>query len=580
MLSNALSLSLTICLICILSLVVFLLLYFILKTLKDKKTTTVDKNNTRIYTYNYEKNIAHSFDKKNLLNRKTFDKNSFYEEFFIDDRPKVEEFIEKCIKNDEENKFLQVRVCFNKKKMSSKQANKNFAILEVTSINREQKMIHLQSQLLPNISDFRKKFKKDRSSIRTIEEQFKDIDKKTSKKQVIVYNLMLVPNTTTVIQKNQDEIENIRIQILNELAILIDAKTYVGSYLDNSITIIKESDYNFNKSEKFAIALQANALKYLKLSSYRDYYYIAIGIEYKDRKFTNLSLAELVKNAYLVAYSINISKESVKNIAIYNLSMQKNIRSTNLICENIIKNNLFSVYYQPVFDMENGTIRYYHVSIDIQQRVGSISIDQVITYAIENNKLQELLDDLLQRILSKVPENYPCKIIIKNQINFINFILTNSINIDLPHYIDIVFILKEDAIEAIDNEELLNLIKALNNRGIGIALLIDNEVINLNKEVMDELTYYIVDQDFVSGIYKDTRKQTSFKLLTDSLQRYNKEIIIFDCQEIPSFQYLVHSGFKYYLTDLLMKKQDNFMVVSKEDKLKLIKFYSERERKD
>ena len=560
--------------------IILVLIYFVFfLPIINKNRNKLDYN-TRIYVYNYETKKAYSFDKKNISNTKTFTEEEFFDEFDSSDKEKIIKFLNRCIEENKDNQFLQVRVKIAKRRKKEKANNDHFSLLEVTSINKEKKLIHLQSQLLPNISEYKRKNKKLVYNI-VDNENFKiDLEKRSEHKSFVIYCLVISPDNASIITKDQDKIEQIRIQILNELTTLMDSKTFINVYQDNSIIIAKVGEYNKTNSNAFAYTIMNNALKYLKLNSYQDFYNINVGIDIFDRSKEDQDIKQTLKNAYIAAFSSKTIASDIPNIAYYQQTIKNRINNKDIYCENIINNSLFNVFYQPIFDLSDGSIAFYNVTFRMYANIEVSNFDQLLDYAIEHDKIENLVKSMMKKIRMTIPLNATCKIVLNTKLSMLHAILQKNLDLQISEYVDLVLVLKEDSIEDFEQEEVIDILKSINNRAISLALLIDNEVCSLSSEIMEEFSYFIIDADFTHSVYDDTRKQTSIRLINDSLESYRKPLLVYECSDISSIQYCLHLGMKYFLSDLLMRKDKKFMTISKENMEKLVRTYKQIERKD
>ena len=136
----------------IFSLMFLILIYLIIftykhiRTKKLKQIVSYEDNNVRYFSIHYEKNYVYSVDKRNLSHKRKEDLNWFYNCFAPGEKVRLEVWLNELMKKEHKAPHhLEVTTKVKGTKLLI------FTVIDVTHINYEQKIIHLESRLFPSI---------------------------------------------------------------------------------------------------------------------------------------------------------------------------------------------------------------------------------------------------------------------------------------------------------------------------------------------------------------------------------------------------------------------------------------------
>ena len=131
-----------------LSLLIFFIYIFAFnkKNKNDLSYITSGKNNIRLFTIHYEKKYVYVVDKKDFKGKRKESFEWFYNGFSNEDSLRVKVWIDEMIRKDKSLKTnLEVYVNIKRSKTPI------FSVLSCTGIDYENKVIHLESHLFPEI---------------------------------------------------------------------------------------------------------------------------------------------------------------------------------------------------------------------------------------------------------------------------------------------------------------------------------------------------------------------------------------------------------------------------------------------
>ena len=142
-----------ICFIVMFIILIAVLIYTCLsiRTKKLKQIVWYEDNNVRFFTIHYEKDYVYSVDKRNLSTKRKENLEWFYNCFTPGERLKVMAWLNELMQKDHASEnHIEVMTKVKNVKQPV------FTVIDVTHINYEDKIIHLESRLFPTIKKERK----------------------------------------------------------------------------------------------------------------------------------------------------------------------------------------------------------------------------------------------------------------------------------------------------------------------------------------------------------------------------------------------------------------------------------------
>lgn len=573
-----------------------LILVFIYLQHSLKKNETLVDNNIRMYTFSYKEKKVYSIDRKDLSNCKHYTYEEFFNEFEQSYKPKVEKWLFDYINNTTQSTYLEVKVKLTTSRKTRHLGKQRVALLEITSIDRKLGLVHLRSQLLPNVSEYnRKRNKHIKNHFVKFEDITSIVKKHSPSSSITIYNINIYSslgvmkdgtkksNTnffnslkSSKFNNSNKDIKFVRVQILNELFPLLNEEIYIAPYKEDNIVVLKLENYSASKVTKYAYTLLSNSNKYLKLNSLDDIYKLSIGIDTIPMREFNSK--QHLENSYAASIIIRNKTAEADRIKIYdpddNLLYYSEYKNMSL--SSTIKNGMFNLYFNPCFDLSTGEIDFYYLEFESTSKVKA-TFNEVINYSLETaERTKDLFEALDKKLMSVIPNdvNRNAKILLTGDLNFLSTLISNSFVSSLSKLsVDFAFALEEEELEKMDQSELLTLLKSSNNTSIDLALIVSNQVLSLAKSLLEEFTYFLVPNEFSVNITKDVRIQTSTRLLLDSLKSYSKTIVMFNVLDMSSISYCLHLGINHFISPLIMKRSRNIEKISSENKYKIVRTF-------
>ena len=428
-----------------------------IRTKKLKQIVTYEDNNVRFFTIHYEKNSVYAVDKRNLQTKRKENMDWFYNCFSPGDRLRVTVWINELMKKD--------HTAPNHLEVTTKVKNVKhpvFTVIDVSHINYEDKIIHLESRLFPTI----KKEKKN----------------KNSKSYIVYYTEMPKllldfednPRTVFLIRlSNLDKIDTdgndfnytLFTLFISRLVKFLSPSRYLCMLTSNEIVIV---DFKIrNKNE--AIALGHNFAKELNrtlgLSSINEYVSFKIGINQEKKQESDFTtLTRFAREIAIYAETNNLHND----VIVYDHNSSKLDDNVNKIVENIKRNidrRLFSCNYTPIINVKDGSIFGYDCNLSAPKSV-VYSINSMLDYAQNNNFLLPLLRVLyLETNLAHSTKGSSNR---RNQFVTMHFklsyyeeIIEIFTRINRPKNTNTIFALTDKDIEDFDSQETIKILKLL-----------------------------------------------------------------------------------------------------------------------
>ena len=592
---------------------IFIVVLVLILVFSRKKKIDMPDTNVRLYRIDYLNRTVTSVDKKDLKNHKSYTYDDFILEVAESDRAKIRNWIGNIISDKDNSHFCVCQVYLNGGKSKEKSKNKPRiakSMFEVTSINPEKKIIHLESRLLFNMFNqnkfkffnkrskvidnielllrganrdasltatsevkFRRKLSKNATLIEKLKEQLET-------ESYVVFCVFISPLYNSYLSTNQKELNQVRWSLVNEIVSILTDDYYIAPYEKDKIAIIYFDQFNRSKNCSFAFKIVSLCKKYLELNSIDDVYSISVGLDYlvhiKDKDVNYLEFKNHLNNAFSAA--IQAQNENLNNgerVLVYNQKeIYKNKQSESKAYSNIIKNSLFKIYYQPVVNLVTGDIILYDVFIEPIDISLVPTIDKVIYYAYKHDLLSQLYTKITSMIEESIPNGIKTDLMLQINLEYIEEILRLIVKNDLN--IKINLMVDEDDLYNYELEEIKKKFVACNYSGINIALYVKNPVMDIESEIISEIAYFVIDGSLVENVSQGTNEQTRFNILLENLQSYNKKIIIKDVNDNSSINYCLKSDCQNFISNLIYPQSSSMKVLTMDEKEQLIEKYKER----
>ncbi len=473
----------------------------------DKKTREkIESNdfNIRVYTYDYVRKRYYSFDKINLTNVKNYTEEEFFAQFRRSDTYRIKEWFQ-AILNEKNlgSHSLQVDIKINKGKKYSA------SILNFTSINRDNHIIHFESQLLPYVTTTRANF---------------DINKKASTKyflkneeeckrflsgcdadilgSILYFEFFFTKANPT--EEDFKTIEKAKNGAMNMVTRYLNKSRKLCKISSNDFLIIDTSSLSKLMTMNLASTIYTALQQYLNFNSPDIDLSIAIGVTIGTLYQGNYMLGK--EQAKKMADAICQGKTKNDRVLLYDESFFLSYEQAKIQKEEVkqlLKNETFRLYFSATYDVESGLQSFYI----LRPKPYGISIedfDDVISTAEDvkcgsRNGINVLFDSLYRKVQSatksstkdvKIALLLPYRALNK----FVQFVQDKS-----PQIKWIVCVKTSDLLTTTDETNvILRNLKTGTTDNTEIALLVDTLSSNPRTNILRMAKYFFIPNTFTT----------------------------------------------------------------------------------
>lgn len=530
-----------ICFIVMFIILIAVLIYTCLsiRTKKLKQIVRYEDNNVRFFTIHYEKDYVYSVDKRNLSTKRKENLEWFYNCFTPGERLKVMVWLNELMQKDHASEnHIEVMTKVKNVKQPV------FTVIDVTHINYEDKIIHLESRLFPTI-------KKERKT-------------KTSKTFIVPYTEMPKllldydenPRTLFLIRlSNLDSVEEdtnvnytLYTLIISRLVKFLSPNRYLCSLKSNEIVIVDFKIRTKNEAIAFGHSIAKVINKTLGLSSINESCSFRIGINQERKQESDFStLTRFAREVAIYAESNNLASD----VIVYDHTSIKHKENVKDIIYDIKKNidrRLFSCNYTPIMNAKDGSIFGYDCRLSAPKSV-VYSIPSMLEYAAHNNFLESLLRVLyLETNQAFSSHSYSAHtnqfLTMDIKLSQYEEIIEIFSRIERPKNINTIFILNDKDIDDIDVEETLEILNKFKHQRLTIGLEITSTTLTLLPEILKQFDYFIINGYSFTHI-QESQNLILFSDMISRLGSYKGTIIAVGLPNWTTIELFVNLNIKY-----------------------------------
>lgn len=526
------------------------LLIFICLTIRTKKLKQVvsyEDNNVRYFSIHYDRDYVYSVDKRNLNKKRKENIEWFYSCFAPGEKVRLEVWLNELMKEN--------HTAPNHLEVSTKvKGNKSliFTVIDVTYINYEKKIIHLESRLFPSIQKLKRKNKNSKRNIVYYTEMPKILlDFEDNPRTLFLIRLS---NLDTLEKESNDFNFTIFTLLISRLVKFLSPSRYLCQLKSNELVII---DFKM-RTKNEAIALGHNfskvITKSLSLAGIDDYVSFKIGINQEKKQDSDFTtLTRFAREAAIYAEANDLDTD----VLIYDQNAFKQQENVARIISNIKRNidrRLFSCTYTPIINVKDGTTFGYDCLLSAPQSV-VYSVTSMLEYASNNNFLIDLirilyLETNLGYSLSPTHTYYNQFLTMPIKLSFHQEIIEIFTRVERPKNVNTIFILNDKDIDEIDVKESLKIIKELKHHNLTIALEVTSNSLILAPDLLKKFDYFIISGKSFHKI-KESQNLILFSDMIARLGSYKGTIIATEIESWTQMELFINLNINYISSPLL-----------------------------
>lgn len=519
-------------------------------------------NSIRVFRLDIRNDRTDYFDSTNLQSRRISSLTNFYNMFPSNERERLIEWVGHLLEKDEETpQTLEISIIIRRNK------RRYFTLLEVTNVDYENQVIHLESHILRFINV---------SKSRRNKEGFYKFSTQTSlsasmkEKQNRGHTICI-----RFFQKHSNEpIPKLQFAMVkNALVPLISSSRLMIEYGIDEILVCDFKASIRSQAVQLIHLIEAEIKRHLAInSSIEDFGYSA-GII--DNKLLHSDLEKIIEEGSkltLAAREENLHYVFFEESGGFNATVDHQNYRTEV--ERIIYDKRLEYLYRPVYDAERSKTVGYKAIVKPQDSFFG-SIEELKSYAYKTSDDKELFTTIARNCISRFIQQKSDK----NQILFfdatyneIPFIARTLSYIQGIKETRVVVVINEedfDDLPQMSTESVISSLVNLKSRGYAPALRIrDKSELPLHPSIYEAFDYFIIDAD-ESVTSHALRQLPIFQKLIENLLKFRKTIIAENMPSWDSVELVVRLGVSIVSSEVIGPSDQNVLPLNKKTMLKL-----------
>jgi len=527
-----------ICSIFVAIIIILIIVSLCLATRKRKSILRNDMQNTRIYIINAKSKTIVYFDKHKVNEVKSIPLFKFFEQFDLKNTTIVENWIKSLI-NDPDNakSFLETHI------KVSKNNKTEFVLLEATSVEPNEKIIHLESHLLPQLSTSSSKHNGQRFllSYEVMQAKFNEATVQNRRRGVgcliHLYFKQSVMNLTT-----KYSLGALTIQSINLLSSYLNERRCACLTDVNEIFIF--DDTVVNRSQFFSLANQIikKINGYLVINSMDDEYGVCIGAAMLDKESTNMK----VFLSHCRDMVIFAERDKETGVALYEENSSKVLSSTvaaHKELTGLIHNRSFRYYFTPIISSTKAQIYAYMLSIS-PYGTSFKDFASVLKEATSRNLLASIYDIVINDFRKTAKENE--LVLFHISLEFLDVILSKTRDAKNKN---MVLLLDQEQMILFNDKmaELKDKLERVKACGYSIGISFESvPTATLSNKLIKMFDLILLTGKLSEDIEKNKRAQADLRLMKQIYKSYEIPIIIYGLDTIASAEVALTNGIDYF----------------------------------
>lgn len=519
------------------SILVFMIVSFILAFKKKRRSRLKIEQNTRIYVLDKKNNSMMFFDKHNMRKVKSVPLINFFDQFDANSLHSVQSWIDSLLNDPNNTKgFLETNV------KVSKNNKTEFVLLEVTSVNVEEEIIHIESHFLPHLSVSSSRHNGQRFllSYEIMQAKYNSLIDNGKKRGVgLIIRLFLKQNgLSSAIRYN---LGALTIQAMNILTPYFNEKRY-ACLLDINEIFIFDVDVS-NRSRFFAVAneLLKKINGYLTMNSMNDEYGVCIGAAMFDPSLNKMKT--FIANCRdMVGYA---EKNEDNSVELYEENSAKVSLSSTFIhseLSSLIHNRTFKYYFTPVISYKDADILAY--MIDVVPFGTTFKDFETVVKEASNMHLLLPIYDIIFKDYRKTSGGTQ-KVIMKVTAEVLNIFLEVAPN-DIDKNLILLFDYSQIDLFLNNSDDFDHKLIRLKEKGYSMGLYFEDvPEVNLQINIIKLFDLFVLGGNFANDLKRNRRVQADIILMDALFKTYNKPIII-NLKTLGSTEVAFSMGIKYF----------------------------------
>ena len=551
----------------LIALLLFIVISFIVSKRRDVLFTGKiqdSSNSIRVFRLDIKNDKTDYYNASSIRRRRSSTLTNFYNMFPSNERERLIDWVGSLLDKDADTpQTLEISVIVHRNR------KKYFTLLQVTKIDYENQIIHLESHLLRfmNVSRSRRnnegfyKFSTQAGLSATLKE-------KPNRGFTCCVKFFRTNSTEKISRLDFVTIKNALVPFISKDRMMIE-------YSDDEIFI---TDFKASIRGQVVQALHTIEVETRRrMSVHSSVDFISYSISIIENKLLDSDLEKIIvegeklaKNAQEEGLTYLFYEENGDSIAPVN---SQNYRTE---VERIIFDKRFQYLYRPIYDVgRQRTIGYKAIIKPLDSFFGSI--EELKSYAYKTNDDRELFSTIARNSISrfiqqKSEKNHTLFFDVSyNEIAFVARTLSHINGIKETKII--ICISEQDFIDlpSMSTESVIAMVTNLRSNGYAAALrLKDKSELTLLPKIYESFDYFIIDSAAQLS-NRSMNRLPIFQNLIENLLKFNKILVADNMISWDAVELLVRLGVEIVSSEVISPSDENVLPISKKNILKLEK---------
>lgn len=541
------------------------------KDLKDQNIILGNITTPRIFLLDLGEGKVTYFNRGSFGERKNGLLPQFFQQFTAKEVDRLDKWVNALIDpKSEASKFYKVDVFVRDMRRSYA------SILEVTGVDYEKKIIHLESYLyryLKANDQMNLTVKKKENIGYLTEEELVKVYRRAHKRGRGVYGAISIAVTASGAQTHRAEIPpHLWYELQNQVAVYRKRSRVIRLVDNHTVGIYFPRSSDVDTAIDVFQSIKKRMSGYLQKNGYNEYS-LGIGLT-RSRQFSEmnmffktaeeLSLYALKEDGRLLIHDPN---QEIKDM---DLSLYRS-ELTQLVARKGV-----DTLFQPIVNAKTVEILGYLTTFSIS---GSLfgSFNEAAQFARENKQNEQLVKMVLRKAAARyynMRRNNKQLLFIPLGLGGVDFISDAFSTQPFANDLKMVFMLEEQdfANTFVNIEDMLKLIKNIKKQKYEVCLIISDTELTLPDKIYGEVDYFMVNEKILTHTVNDERERLSLLSSLGKLLRHQKPIMISDLPKWSEIEYYIRAGVDYVASDEISKKDNSLQTIDKKKALRIINF--------
>ena len=521
-------------------------------------------NSIRVFRLDIKNDKTDYYNASSIRRRRSSTLTNFYNMFPSNERERLIDWVGSLLDKDADTpQTLEISVIVHRNR------KKYFTLLQVTKIDYENQIIHLESHLLRfmNVSRSRRnnegfyKFSTQAGLSATLKE-------KPNRGFTCCVKFFRTNSTEKISRLDFVTIKNALVPFISKDRMMIE-------YSDDEIFV---TDFKASIRGQVVQALHTIEVETRRrMSVHSSVDFISYSIAIIENKLLDSDLEKIIvegeklaKNAQEEGLTYLFYEENGDAISPVN---SQNYRTE---VERIIYDKRFQYLYRPIYDVgRQRTIGYKSIIKPLDSFFGSI--EELKSYAYKTNDDRELFSTIARNSISrfiqqKSEKNHTLFFDVSyNEIAFVARTLSHINGIKETKIV--ICISEQDFIDlpSMSTESVISMVTNLRSNGYAAALrLKDKSELTLLPKIYESFDYFIIESDAQLS-NRSMNRLPIFQNLIENLLKFNKILVADNMISWDSVELVVRLGIEIVSSEVISPSDENVLPISKKNILKLEK---------